>query len=209
MRKILLILLLACVTPNLNAAVLEGTAGGGGGGFAKPAALPNTQLRVHDVGKVWLSVTNFGFFGSQDGAYKDASGRFLVAPGCEFPGGSNLNYLFQGALWIGSEIDTIDNLGRPALDTLVSIGNDGWWGQLFEMFPDFPPNGAIRVRSTRPPEVYPYGDTIGAKSEQDYIAVYTDTFTTPSFVTPDPNDQRNHVPLYIQITQRSYAWSYE
>ncbi|HBZ00701.1 MAG TPA: hypothetical protein DEO84_05180, partial [candidate division Zixibacteria bacterium] len=177
--------------------------------LAKPAALINSQLRVHDVGKVWMSVTNFGFFGSQDGAFEDASGKYLIAPSCMFPGGSNLTYLFQGALWIGAVIDTTNQLGQPILDTLVSIGNDGWWGDLFEMFPSIAPGGAIEVRSTRPSDVYPYGDTTGAKSEQDYVAIYTDTVTSVSVVSQDPNDGRPHIPLGIQITQRSYAWSYE
>jgi hypothetical protein len=106
-------------------------------------------------------------------------------------------------------VDTVNALGQPALDTLVSIGNDGWWGNLFEMFPDIPPGGTIKVKSTRPTSVYPYGDTLGAKSEQDYIAVYTDTFTTSSFVDPDPNDGRPHIPLHLAITQKSYSWSYE
>ncbi len=177
--------------------------------LAKPAVLPNTQLRVHDVGKVWMSITNFGFFGSQDGAFTDAAGKYLLAPGCEFPGGSSLQYLFQGALWIGAQVDTTNAIGQPILDTLVSIGNDGWWGNLFEMYPAIPPGGVIKVRSTRPPEVYPNGDTAGAKSEQDYIAICTDTITVASLVNPDPNDGRPHIPLGIEVTQRSYAWSYE
>jgi hypothetical protein len=209
MKRLILLLLLLGLAGNLNATVRRENDGRGGGRFAKPAVTPNTQLRVHDVGKVFLSITNYGFFGSQSGEIPEYTGRYLVAPSCEFPGGSGLEYLFQGALWIGAEVDTTDNLGRPALDTLVSIGNDGWWGTLFEMFPDIPPYGGIKVRSTRPPDVYPNGDTVGAKSEQDYIAVYTDTFTTSSFVPPDPNDGRPHLPLYISITQRSYAWSYE
>lgn len=208
MKKIIMLLLLAGIATDLHATMPENNKGRGGP-LGKPAVLPNTQVRVHDVGKVWLSVTNFGFFGSQDGAFPDASGKYLIAPDCEFPGGSNLDYLFQGSLWIGAEVDTVDNLGHPILDTLVSIGNDGWWGDLMEMFPDIPPGGAIEVRSTRPTETYPYGDTIGAKSEQDYIATYSDTFTASSFVNPDPNDQRPHLPLYIGITQKSYAWSYE
>jgi hypothetical protein len=208
MKKIVLLLLLAGVAANLNATVRpEGDPGGGR--FGKPAALPNSQLRVHDVGKVWLSVTNWGFFGSQDGDYPELTGRYLVAPDCEFPGGSKIDYLFQGSLWIGATIDTINNLGQPALDTLVSIGNDGWWGQLFEMYPALPPGGAILVRSTRPSDVYPYGTNTGARSEQDYIAVYTDTVTSPTIVNPDPNDGRPHRPLGIEITQKSYAWSYE
>jgi len=177
---------------------------------AKPAALPNTQLRVHDVGKLWLSVTNFGFFGSQGGEYGgDDGGYYIIAPGCEFPGGSNLDYLFQGALWIGATVDTVDDFDNPALDTLVSIGNDGWWAGVAELYPDFPPNGAIQVRSIRPSESYPFGDTANSISEQDYIAVYSDTHTNQSYVNPDPNDQREHIPLGIEITQKSYSWSYE
>ncbi len=175
---------------------------------AKPAALPNVQLRVHDVGKLWLSITNFGFFGSQSGDFDDAGGYYLVAPGCEFPGGSNIDYLFQGALWIGAEIDTIDNFGNPILDTLVSVGHDGWW-DIAELYPVIPPDGAIEVRSIRPSDAYPYGDTTAAISEQDYIAVYTDTVTNASVVNSDPNDQRAHLPLGIEIIQKSYSWSYE
>jgi hypothetical protein len=208
-KKILLLLLFVSITSDLQATFPRENTGDGPGRLAKPAVLPNTQLRVHDVGKVWLSVTNFGFFGSQDGAFKDAGGKYLVAPSCQFPGGSNLTYLFQGSLWIGAMIDTTNSIGQPIVDTLVSIGNDGWWGNLFEMYPSIPPGGDIKVRSTRPSDVYPYGDTTGAKSEQDYIAVYTDTVTTISLVSEDPNDGRKHIPLGIEITQRSYAWSYE
>jgi hypothetical protein len=206
MKRILLLILLAGISSGARAAVMQGSQGGWQ--LGKPAVLPNTQLRVHDVGKIWLSVTNFGFFGSQDGTFKDAAGIHTVAPGCEFPGGSSLNYLFQGALWVGATKDTVIN-GHSTLDTLVSIGNDGWWGQLFEMFPAIPPGGDIKVRSTRPSNVYPFGDTAGAKSEQDFIAVYSDTITNSSLVPEDPNDGRPHIPLHIQITQRSYAWSYE
>jgi hypothetical protein len=65
----------------------------------------------------------------------------------------------------------------------------------------------------------PYPDTIHrfsisnpndelAVSEQDFIAHYTDTLTNPSYVQNDPIDGRRHVPLNIEINQRSYAWSY-
>ncbi|MEE9554793.1 MAG: hypothetical protein V3W18_10890 [candidate division Zixibacteria bacterium] len=209
MRKILLFSIFILLTGSAMAAVSLETLGNGGGSPAKPAALPNTQLKVHDVGKLRLSVTNFGFFGSQDGEFEDSGGYYFIAPGCEFPGGSNFDYLFQGALWIGATVDTVDDFGNPALDTLVSIGNDGWWGSLFEFFPDFPPEGAIEVRSIRPPDAYPYGDTINAISEQDFFAVYSDTHTNQSYVNPDPNDEREHIPLGIEITQKSYSWSYE
>jgi hypothetical protein len=83
MKKILFLLILTGFAFNIQAAVRhDDEQGGGWRRFAKPAVLPNTQLRVHDVGKVWLSVTNFGFFGSQSGAYLDASGKYLLAPSC-------------------------------------------------------------------------------------------------------------------------------
>lgn len=214
MKKVTWLLLLAFMAGTVNATVMDESLIGGGGGYqaAKPAALPNTQLRVHDVGNVWLSITNFGFFGSQEGEFDDAAGIHDPAPGCVFPGGSNLDYLFQGALWIGAEIqyDSTDAFGNTiqVFDTLVSIGNDGWWGNVFEMYPADAPNGEVEVRSIRPSNVYPYGDTAYAISEQDYVAVYYDT-STSSFVVPDPNDQRPHIPLGISIEQRSYAWSYE
>jgi len=212
MKKVTWLLLLAFMVGTVNATVMDESLYGGGNQAAKPAALPNTQLRVHDVGKVWLSVTNFGFFGSQEGEFEDASGKYDPAPGCQFPGGSSLDYLFQGALWIGAEIqyDSTDAFGNTiqVFDTLVSIGNDGWWGNVFEFYPADAPGGEIMVRSIRPPNVYPYGDTIDAISEQDYVAIYFDT-STSSFVVPDPNDQRPHIPLGIEIEQRSYAWSYE
>jgi len=208
MKKVTCLLLLAFMVGTVNATVMDESLYGGGNRAAKPAALPNTQLRVHDVGKVWLSVTNFGFFGSQEGEFEDASGRYDPAPGCQFPGGSSLDYLFQGALWIGAEIqyDSTDAFGNTiqVFDTLVSIGNDGWWGNIFEFYPADAPNGEIMVRSIRPSNVYPYGDTTEAISEQDYVAVYFDT-STSSFVVPDPNDQRPHIPLGIEIEQRSYA----
>lgn len=213
MKKLTWLLLMAFMAGTVHATVMdESLSGGGNNQAAKPAALPNTQLRVHDVGKLWLSITNYGFFGSQGGDVQDAAGIHDPAPGCEFPGGSNLDYLFQGALWVGAEIqyDSTDAFGNTiqVFDTLVSIGNDGWWADTFEFYPEEAPAGAVAVRSIRPSNVYPYGDTTDAISEQDYVSVYYDTVTA-SFVVPDPNDQRPHIPLGIRIEQRSYAWSYE
>jgi hypothetical protein len=191
----------------------------GGGPLLKPAVGPNNQLRVHRVSKVEFSITNYGIIGSQGQDETDPlTGE--PAPSCEFPAGSNLDYLFQGALWIGAT-KVLDPENYPdVLDTLVSIGNDGWWGNVFEMFPGTLPRGDILMLSIRGPNVPPYADTMGvhtdlprgrdtlyAVSEQDFIAVYTDTLVAG--LTPDPNDGRNHIPLELRIVQKSYSWSYE
>ena len=197
-------LLLSMGTPSY-AAMMERD--GQGGGFAKPAVNPNSEIKVHDVGKIWLTISNYAQFANpRDLA--DPRNPDAIAPSCMFPGGSNLEYLFAGFLWIGAERDTII-AGNPGIDTLVSIGGDGWLDIDSEMWPDFPPNGEIIVRSTRPPDVYPYGDTAGAISEQDFISVFTDTKTDRSYVPIDSYDGKPHRPLGIEVVQKSYAWSYE
>ena len=104
-------------------------------------AMPRTQYKFHDVGNIWLTVTNFGFFGNS-GTWKIYGKNF---PSCEFPGGSHADYLFQGALWIGAIIQTSDTTA----DTLVSVGHDGWqWEN--EFWPTSADSDTIYVKSTRP-----------------------------------------------------------
>jgi hypothetical protein len=47
-----------------------------------------------------------------------------------------------------------------------------------------------------------------AVSEADYIAVYTDTLTDQAFVASDEYDSRQHIPVGVEIIQKSYSWSY-
>jgi len=71
-----------------------------------------------------------------------------------------------------------------------------------ELWPDqgedpYPYGGGINRRSIQTSS--PYYDE-DAKSEQDIIAVYTDTVTNPSFVGIDNIDGRPHKPLNIEIS---------
>ncbi|MDZ4181404.1 MAG: hypothetical protein U1B83_00905, partial [Candidatus Cloacimonadaceae bacterium] len=52
--------------------------------------------RYHNVGNIWLRVSNYGFFGSGH----DAVPRY---PSLEYPGGSGIDYLFRGSLWFGAK----------------------------------------------------------------------------------------------------------
>ncbi|SYZ73464.1 conserved exported hypothetical protein [Candidatus Zixiibacteriota bacterium] len=171
---------------------------GDSGDMIRPAkttvSIPNVSGAVHNVGKIGLSITNEGNFGTGFiGNFVDSS-TGLAAPSCQYPYPSRLDYLFGASFWIGAVV------GR---DTLVSTGADGWAGPR-EMWPAYIgyPHSGIEHHSIKDPN-----DTL-AVSEQDYIAVYSDTVTNPSYVAQDQWDGRPHVPLNIEITQRTFAWSY-
>ncbi|HHS50727.1 MAG TPA: hypothetical protein ENN07_06380 [candidate division Zixibacteria bacterium] len=154
-----------------------------------------TDEKSHDVGQLHFTVSNWGFFGSQRGhddpryciIYTEGENAGTCRPSAEYPGGSGIEYLFQGALWIGAVVGG---------DTLVSTGEDGWFHNINEIFPGYnQATDTIMHRSilTGDPE---------AISEQDFIAVMTDTVKNPDFVPSD------HRPIGIEIKQRSVAWSY-
>lgn len=186
----------------------------------KVTATPNLANYTHRISNLWFTIQNNGILGSFMGDDIDPE-TLEAAPSCEFPAGSNIEYLFECALWIGAIVDG---------DTLVSCGTDGWWDTR-EMYPDEAGKitGEIWLRSTRPPSAYPrnrtdvypnqidsssagtpQGDKFGieAISEEDFIATYTDTHTA-SYVAMDPIDNRIHKPLWMEIIQKSYSWSYE
>ena len=177
------------------------------------AVLPNVQARVHRVGLLNICVSNWGFFGSgpghslydlkesKGGCFNPNPDEEVLAPSAEYPTGSKIDYLFWGGLWIGALVDD-----QP----YVSVGCDGWrW--IHEFWPDGgddPTIGAIVERTTR---INSACYTPEAVSEQDIIAVYTDT-SADIPLSPeqrDPFDDRLHFPLGLQITQKSYSWSYE
>ncbi|MGD8604692.1 MAG: hypothetical protein PVF49_08970 [Anaerolineales bacterium] len=61
----------------------------------------------------------------------------------------------------------------------------------------------MKYRSNRGRDYPGYANAV---SEQDYIAVYSDTFATGAGL--DELDHRKHSPLYVQVIQKSYSWSY-
>ncbi|MEW6412377.1 MAG: hypothetical protein AB1483_07875 [Candidatus Zixiibacteriota bacterium] len=149
-----------------------------------------------DVGKIALGVNNNGTLGTgwAVGGTEDCITGDVVRS-CEYPKNSNVEYLFAASFWIGAVI------GR---DTLVSTGADGWTTGCCEEFrPDVFGLGDMIYRTLREPESPDLYN--GAISEEDYIARYSDTFP---FVGQNTWGGELHTPLNIEVTQRSYAWSY-
>lgn len=146
----------------------------------------------HTVGNMRLNVSNSGIIGN--GLSECFVGEEVKYT--EYPKGSMLGHLFLGAIWVGAIVGT---------DTLVSTGSSGWSNASFEMNPDEAPFGDIVFRTIMDPDLPEYEYAL---SEQDYISVYTDTFTDVQGVQPDYFRNRPHMPLFVEITQRSYCWSY-
>ncbi len=153
---------------------------------------PHVDIGVHRVGKLGLTVINTGNIGTAWASMPDPRDPSRMAPSAVYPYPGSNKYLYTGTIWIGAVV------GR---DTLVSVGSDGWF-RVNEMWPDPYPKGEVQFRTITNPEDY------NAVSEEDFIMMYTDTVTNPALVAVDPIDARPHIPLNIEISQHSYAWSY-
>lgn len=166
--------------------------------------LPNAQQRTHRTSDIRACMTNWGLVGSEmrelneslGGCYNPNPDQEMPAPSFEYPPGSGIEYLFQGGMWIGAKVDS---------QAYTTVGCDGWFW-IYEMWPDGPaPRGDILERSTRSSASCYSPDAI---SDQDIIAVYTDT-SADIPLSPqqqDPWDNRKHFPLGIKVTQKSYSF---
>lgn len=150
---------------------------------------PTTDFKYHDVGKMWLNVTNLSLIGNF-GRWKIDGENY---PSCEYPGGSKADYLYMGALWIGTVSPTSDTTA----DTLVSAGTDGWssWTEFWATPAD---SDTIRIRSNLITSPHHDDDAV---SEQDFIVTYSDAFVENA-------SPSSHHPIGIEIRQYDYAWSY-
>ncbi len=185
-------LALLCVA---SAFAKETTVATGGPRFRPQIMQLATDEKTHDVGQLFLTISNWGFFGSQRGdddpslciIYQEGENAGSCRPSAEYPGSSGIEYLFQGALWIGAVVSG---------DTLVSVGEDGWFTAINELLPGYDQaTDTIWENSI-------YLDTLTAISEQDYNCTMTDTVKNPDIVSVD------HTPIGVEIKQRSLSWSY-
>jgi len=191
-----------------NGTKSSGTEAGKGGIRATQVANPNTTNRTHRKSNMWLTIHNWGYLGNDapgaGGAVDDPEYPGTWAPQCEFPGGSDTQYLFQASLWIGALVQE-EGFEFPR----VSTGNEGWFNQN-EFFPGEGAENGIEERSTRPNEWNRLGVFVShpdAISEQDYLCNYADTLTERTYVANDPTDGP-HFPLGLKVSHRSYSWTY-
>ncbi len=170
---------------------------------------PGTDNRTHRASNMWLTVNNWGFLGnfnpSNPDAFDDPEYPGQWAPQCEYPGGSDVQYLYTASLWIGALIVNPDGTETPR----VSVGSEGWLGG-HEFWPGPGDEARIDESSLLPGKTNRLGEYVYdslSVSEQDFEATYTDTLTDQNYVEPNDYDGV-HIPLGIEIVQESHAWSY-
>jgi hypothetical protein len=134
-----------------------------------------------------------GFLGNFGGNWDDCETGDR-APSGEFPAGSQVEHLYCAALWAGALVGN---------DTLVSTAVNGWQST-YELWPCSEPECGIHRRSNRNSDPYFHPD---ARSELEYVAIYTDTLTDDTWTGHDLWDRRLHIPLNLEITQTSYSWN--
>jgi hypothetical protein len=173
--------------------------------------------RVHRKGNIWMNITNWGFFGNlgpgDPDAMEDPEYPGTWAPQCEYPGNSEVEYLFMGAIWVGALVQE-GGFEFPR----VSVGSEGWTGPGNNNY-EFEPgevgglpkeDHGILERSTIPNSYNRLGEYVyspDAIAEQDFVAVYTDTLKENFWTGRDIVDGP-HFPLGIRVKQSSYSWSY-
>lgn len=159
------------------------------------------DYKVHKNGKLWVGVTNFGQFGTD-------AGRGAVWPGSDLPG-HEPQYINRGGMFFGGIVRSDETVGPQlndpgSLDTLVSEGPSAWSVVDFmEMFPHYTDSRSdICARSTM--TTSPCYDSL-AVSEEDFVAVYTDTFLIVNgYQFAPPKHQRA---LGIEVIESSYQFS--
>ena len=149
--------------------------------LASSFARPYVDYGLFETGQVNTIFSNTGQFGV---GYLDLWPESV--PSFETPPGSNIRYLFGGAIWVG---------GIVGGDTLVSVGADGWQ-YVREMWPEADVSKAAVCQF---------------ESAPDYAlrAEFYDTLTDPTYIDYYPYVGRPHLPMNIQVANRGYIWTGE
>jgi len=140
-----------------------------------------------------MSIGNDGTFGSQHetlaGDPEDMQSlQIMYAPSFESPGGSRLDYLYMGSVWIGAIV---------GVDTLVSLGHGGSGASEllgFQRMQEGIPGGY-------PSDCKPR-DTVTRGLQQVFHCVYYDTMVVAG--SSDPERSGPHLPIGLEITQVSH-----
>jgi hypothetical protein len=141
-------------------------------------------VRVMNGNKVGLTMTNYGFIGTNFSSF---------APSFEYPLGSSHMHMVRGGPWVGA-ISADEN---GAFIGVSLAAEDGSAGSNSAGSSEFTPAGTfVGARSTLPNSRFYDANAI---SELDFISSYSDR----------PGDQRKkHRPLNLILNQYAFEWSF-
>ena len=180
---------------------------------ADPVALQPTALdnAVHDVGEVWLNVTNQGLLG----AWPGTTGIYAGLPSLRFPGESGDDLLWSAGVWIGGVMlgERLVSTGQyemevrapeDPLDVMYATAFGAPGGNRYP-YPD-PDDDGDGLENEDPLNGRDddgdglIDEDFAAISDQDFRCEMTDNTELAQQVYPD------HTPLNVAVVQRSYAW---
>ena len=194
--------------------------------ISSKATKPTLECRVHRAGLLWMNTSNTGWFGDPWTSFTDPCTGKPVVSG-EMPGGSGTNFIWIGALWCGGYLDSVEvnidgTIASIFQGPLVSTSFEGYSGDPIprEMWPikfDDDPSGATlgRIRETSNVEgriscLFEEVYDPAATAEEQFSTMYTDKYVDRNpYTGQDDFDKRDHIPLGLEIRQKSYAWSYD
>ena len=163
--------------------------------FFQSSIADDTDRNFTNVGKIGLTITNFGTIGDRNAYWPNQ-------PSCEYPIGSRIEHIYQGGLWVGA-------VSRTSGDQRVSTGaHDRLYSPVFPSEPVLQPEfasdlGATVIQRSSLPESRYFDEN--AISNQDFITSYSDKYT----VNPTTGLQiPHHSPLDVTVHQESYSWNY-
>ncbi len=139
------------------------------------------------TGNIGLTITNFGTIGTRNAYWPNQ-------PSCEYPRGSRVEHLYQGALWVGA-------LSRRTGQIHVSTGSSDRVSTTTGKGIEFLSLQTTSITQRSSLSELPYFDP-NAVSHQDFLADYAD------FIVRDSTAPDQSVPLGLRVHQESYAWNY-
>lgn len=141
-------------------------------------------VRVMNGNKVGLTMTNYGFIGTNFSSF---------APSFEYPLGSSHMHMVRGGPWIGA-ISADEN---GAFVGVSLAAEDGAAGGNSAGSSEFTPAGTfVGARSTLPNSRFYDSDAV---SELDFISTYSDR---------PGNQRKKHRPLNVIVSQYAFEWSF-
>ncbi len=187
------------------------------------------ENRTHRVGDVKMNITNFGSFRPYKPSYytnvperfrDECIGEYSVA--MEMPTGSGMSYLSEAGLWFGGYLDSVtvnfegmqSNIFQgPLVSTFFDFANS-YSNELAPAGFEDDPSGLRLGRIIETSNVEGrmnclFSDVYDpqATAYEQFSTWFTDKSTDQ--YSWDFVEQRQHIPLGIEVKQTSYAWPYD